>query len=169
MSEVRSRRPQRAGSIRWAGNQSSQGQVPRVARLICPNALLAGRQHAPVGGGSCSKAWPRCSRCISVYDFKQSVDDGATVPLFYENRIPELQLTNEQLNENIYRAIEEAELDDEQQRKLERVLGKQYHLITREKRLDKIAADIVRHFTGRGFKPASGSLGDALARADACK
>jgi len=80
------------------------------------------------------------------------VDDGATVPLFYENRIPELQLTNEQLNEDIYRVIEDAERNDEQQRKLERVLGKQYHLITCEERLDKIAADIVRHFTGRGFK-----------------
>ena len=32
---------------------------------------------------------------VSIYNFKQSVDDGATVPLFYENRIPELQLTNE--------------------------------------------------------------------------
>jgi len=74
------------------------------------------------------------------------------VPLFYENRIPELQLTNDQLNDDIYRVIEDAELDEEQQRKLERALGKQYHLITREERLDKIAADIVRHFTGRGFK-----------------
>jgi type I restriction enzyme R subunit len=89
---------------------------------------------------------------VSVYDFKQSVDDGATVPLFYENRIPELQLTNEQLNEDIYEVVEEADLDEEQQRKLERALGKQYHLITRDERLDKIAQDIVQHFTGRGFK-----------------
>jgi type I restriction enzyme R subunit len=28
---------------------------------------------------------------VSVYDFRQSVEDGATVPLYYENRIPELQ------------------------------------------------------------------------------
>ena len=80
------------------------------------------------------------------------MDDGATVPLFYENRIPELQLTNEQLNDDIYKVVEEAELDEEQQRKLERALGQQYHLITRDEKLDKIAADIVQHFTGRGFK-----------------
>jgi type I restriction enzyme, R subunit len=89
---------------------------------------------------------------VSIYDFKQSVDDGATVPLFYENRIPELQLTNEQLNDDIYKVIEDAVLDDEQERKLERVLGRQYHLITRDDRLDKVAADIVRHFVGRGFR-----------------
>ena len=89
---------------------------------------------------------------VSIYDFKQSVDDGATVPLFYENRIPELQLTNDQLNDDIYRVIEDAVLDEEQERKLERVLGRQYHLITRDDRLDKVAADIVRHFAGRGFR-----------------
>ena len=89
---------------------------------------------------------------VSIYDFKQSVDDKATVPLFYENRIPELQLTNEQLNEDIYRVIEEAVLDEEQEKKLDRVLSRQYHLITREERLEKIADDIVRHFLGRGFR-----------------
>ena len=31
---------------------------------------------------------------VSIYDFQQSVEDGATVPLFYENRTPELQLVN---------------------------------------------------------------------------
>jgi type I restriction enzyme, R subunit len=30
---------------------------------------------------------------VSIYNFAQSVDDNATVPLYYENRIPELQLT----------------------------------------------------------------------------
>ncbi len=30
---------------------------------------------------------------VSVYNFRESVEDGATVPLFYENRTPELQIT----------------------------------------------------------------------------
>lgn len=38
---------------------------------------------------------------VSIYNFKQSVDDGATVPLYYENRIPELQLKNEDLFSNL--------------------------------------------------------------------
>ncbi|KXK55789.1 MAG: HsdR family type I site-specific deoxyribonuclease [Chlorobi bacterium OLB7] len=88
---------------------------------------------------------------VSIYDFQQSVQDGATVPLYYQNRTPELQLTNPNLNEDVYRVIEEAGLDAEQEAKLERVLGKQYHLITRDDRLQAIASDIVRHFLGRGF------------------
>jgi type I restriction enzyme R subunit len=89
---------------------------------------------------------------VSIYDFKESVDDGATVPLYYENRIPELQLTNEDLNEDMERLLEEAELDEEQEKKLEREFARQYHLITREDRLETVAEDIVEHFLGRGFR-----------------
>jgi type I restriction enzyme R subunit len=88
---------------------------------------------------------------VSIYDFQQSIEDGATVPLFYENRTPELQLINPDLNEDIYRLIEDAELDPEQEAKLERELSRQYHLITRDDRLETVAQDIVRHFLGRGF------------------
>lgn len=88
---------------------------------------------------------------VSIYDFQQSIEDGATVPLFYENRTPELQLVNPDLNEDIYRLIEDADLDAEQEAKLEKVLGRQYHLITRDDRLETVAHDIVRHFLGRGF------------------
>lgn len=88
---------------------------------------------------------------VSIYDFQQSIEDGATVPLFYENRTPELQLVNPDLNDDIYDLIEGAGLDAEQEAKLDKVLGRQYHLITRDDRLETVAQDIVRHFLGRGF------------------
>ena len=89
---------------------------------------------------------------VSIYDFQQSIEDGATVPLYYENRTPELQLVNPDLNDDIYRLIEDADLDDDQEAKLAKVLGRQYHLITRDDRLETVARDIVRHFLGRGFQ-----------------
>jgi type I restriction enzyme R subunit len=89
---------------------------------------------------------------VSIYDFKQSVEDGATVPLFYENRTPELQITNPELNEEIYQTIEDAGLDADQEEKLRRVLGQRYHLITRDDRLDTVAKDIVHHFLNRGYQ-----------------
>ena len=76
---------------------------------------------------------------VSIYDFQQSVEDGATVPLFYENRTPELRLENPNLNDDIYRLIEAAELDEEQEKRLERELGRQYQLITRDDRLETVA------------------------------
>ncbi|MFC2019309.1 type I restriction endonuclease subunit R [Chloroflexota bacterium] len=92
---------------------------------------------------------------VSIYNFKQSVDDKATVPLYYENRIPELQLTNKDLNDDIYEIIAEAELDENQEKKLEREFSHQYHLITRDDRLETIAQDVVKHFFGRGFQGKS--------------
>ena len=89
---------------------------------------------------------------VSIYDFQQSVEDGATVPLFYENRTPELHLDNPDLNDDIYELIENADLSDEAEKKLERELGRQYHLITRDDRLDTVAQDIVKHFFGRGLQ-----------------
>ena len=87
---------------------------------------------------------------VSIYNFQQSVEDRATVPLFYENRIPELQLTNEGLNEDMEDLLEAAELDEVQEKKLEREFAREYQLITREDRLERIARDIVEHFMGRG-------------------
>ncbi len=89
---------------------------------------------------------------VSIYDFQQSVEDGATVPLFYENRTPELQLVNPDLNDQLYDLIEEAELNPDQEAKLERDLNRQYHIITRDDRLETVAKDIVNHFLGRGFQ-----------------
>lgn len=95
---------------------------------------------------------------VSIYNFKQSVDDGATVPLYYENRIPELQLKDERaFKEGMDRLLEEAELDEDQEKKLEREFSREYHLITRDDRLEKIAEDIVEHFTERG-QPGKGMV-----------
>ncbi len=88
---------------------------------------------------------------VSIYDFQQAVEDGATVPLHYDNRTPELKLINPNLNDELYALIDAADLDPEQEMRLQKRLGSQYDLLTREDRLDNVAADIVRHFLGRGF------------------
>jgi len=52
----------------------------------------------------------------------------------------------------MYEIIEQAELDENQEQKLQREFAHQYHLITRDDRLETIAEDIVKHFTGRGYQ-----------------
>jgi type I restriction enzyme R subunit len=120
-------------------------------RTALPHAAFLAFTGTPLIAGE-AKTRKVFGDYISVYDFKQSVDDHATVPLYYENRIPELQLVNENLNEDMERLLEEAELDEEQEKKLEREFAREYHLITRDDRLDDVAQDLVTHFTGRGFQ-----------------
>ena len=91
---------------------------------------------------------------VSRYDFKRSVDDGATVPLFYENRGESLGLDNPIINEQI-RAIIDAESDDwdaDQTSKIEQLFAREYPILTAKKRLDAIAKDAVWHFCNRGYK-----------------
>jgi type I restriction enzyme, R subunit len=115
-----------------------------------PNALFIAFTGTPLIAGE-ERTKDIFGEYVSIYDFQQSVEDGATVPLFYENRTPELQLVNPDLNDDIYNLVEAAELDSEQETKLERELSRQYHILTRDERLETIARDIVSNFLGRGF------------------
>ena len=85
---------------------------------------------------------------ISVYDFKRAVEDGATVPLYYENRGDKIaDLHNPEITDRILDAIERADLDVDQQEKLEREFAKEIHLLTAQQRLESIAQDFVRHYS----------------------
>ena len=85
---------------------------------------------------------------VSVYDFKRAVDDGATVPLYYENRGEKIaDLHNPKITEQILEAIENADLDVDQQDKLEAEFAKEIHLLTAEPRLKSIARDFVNHYS----------------------
>lgn len=85
---------------------------------------------------------------VSVYDFKRAVEDGATVPLYYENRGEKIaDLRNPEITEEILDAIERADLDVDQQERLEAEFAKEIHLLTAEPRLRSIARDFARHYS----------------------
>ena len=85
---------------------------------------------------------------VSVYDFRRAVEDGATVPLYYENRGEKiLDLHNPEITDKILDAIENADMDEAQQEKLEAEFSKEIHLLIAEPRLKSIARDFVRHYS----------------------
>lgn len=88
---------------------------------------------------------------VSEYNFSQSMDDGATVPLFYKKRVPEVLNQNEDLSDEFYEILEDENLEEKQQEKLERRFATELHLIKRDDRLETIARDLVYHFPRRGY------------------
>ena len=88
---------------------------------------------------------------VSEYNFAQSVEDGATVPLFYSRRVPEVGLTNNFLDDDVVDIIEDENLNEEEIEKLENSSSRIIEVLKRDERLDKIAADIAHHFPRRGF------------------
>ncbi len=88
---------------------------------------------------------------VSEYGFQQSVDDGATLPLFYEKRVPQVLMQNEVLNDELAEICEDENLDDAQRAKLENRFAQEIEVIKRDDRLETIARDIVAHFPERGY------------------
>ncbi|NLS80001.1 MAG: type I restriction endonuclease subunit R [Chloroflexi bacterium] len=124
-------------------------------RTALPNAAFIGFTGTPLMVGE-ERTRQVFGEYVSVYNFSRSIEDKATLPLYYENRIPELQLANEQLGDELEEVLEAAELDDAQEQRLEREFAREYHLITREDRLERIARDIVQHYMHRDFDSAAG-------------
>jgi type I restriction enzyme R subunit len=119
-------------------------------RNALPNASFLGFTGTPLIAGE-ERTREVFGEYVSVYNFADSTADHATVPLYYENRIPQLQIDNPTFGDDLMAIVEEADLDDAQERQLARALGQQYELITRDDRLEAVAKDIVEHFLGRGF------------------
>ena len=129
-------------------HRTQAGRLARNMRLALPNAAFIGFTGTPL-----FKHDELTKRVfgdyVSRYDFKRSEEDGATVKLVYENRGEKLGVARKDLNDLIAEKIEEAELDPDQEALLEKLLGKNYEVITADERLDKIAIDFVEHCATR--------------------
>ena len=87
---------------------------------------------------------------ISIYDIQRSVEDGATVPIYYESRLAKLAL-EESERPNIDPEFEEATEGEEVERreKLKTKWAQLEAVVGAEKRVKQIAKDIVVHFEQR--------------------
>jgi type I restriction enzyme R subunit len=119
-------------------------------RRALPNAAFMGFTGTPLMEGE-ELTRQQFGEYVSIYNFRDAIEDGATVPLYYENRIPELQLINDDFPDELAALLEEAELDEDAEGQLARRFGREYTLLTRPERLRTVARDLVRHFVGRGF------------------
>jgi type I restriction enzyme R subunit len=119
-------------------------------RRALPNASFMGFTGTPLIVGE-ELTRQQFGDYVSTYNFRDAIEDGATVPLYYENRIPELQLINANFADDLADLLEAAELDEKAEGQLARRFGQQYTLLTRPERLRRVAKDLVVHFVGRGF------------------
>jgi len=135
-------------------DEAHRTQYDRMAanmRISLPSASFIGFTGTPLMAGGEEKTREAFGDYISTYNFAQSVEDGATVPLFYENRVPKLENVNPDIQKDLERVMNFYDLEPEEEEKLEQEFSTFYHLITREDRLNKVAEDIVTHFTARGY------------------
>lgn len=133
-------------------HRTQYGTFAANMRQALPNASFIAFTGTPlIVGQDAEQTKAVFGDYVSRYDFQRSVEDNATVKLYYENRIPDLELVNEDMNIEIADVLDDANLSDNQEDELERRFSHEYQIITRDDRLERVARDIVEHFMVRGF------------------
>ena len=88
---------------------------------------------------------------VSIYDIRDAVDDGATVPIYYESRLAKLDI-NRELIEELSQQVDEVVEDEEDTSARERTKGEWSRLeklVGSTPRLQQVAEDLVTHFETR--------------------
>lgn len=88
---------------------------------------------------------------VSVYDIQDAVDDGATVPIYYESRLAKLDINHAQI-EQLSNQVEEI-FEDEERIALREAAKTKWaaleKLVGAKPRIQQVAADLVKHFEAR--------------------
>ncbi|QOW43343.1 type I restriction endonuclease subunit R [Acinetobacter indicus] len=88
---------------------------------------------------------------VSIYDIQDAVDDGATVPIYYESRLAKLDINQaeiEELSDQVDEVVEDEE-DVGNREKTKSEWSRLEKLLGATPRLKQIAADLVAHFEAR--------------------
>ncbi len=130
-------------------HRSQYAKLAGSARKSLPNASFIGITATPVSLES------RDTRLvfggyIDIYPMSRSVEDGATVPIYYEGRLVPLHLTNYFIDEEFDNLTQE--VDFEMKESLKRKFVRLEQAVGTPDRLKKIAEDIVSHFNNRGLE-----------------
>jgi len=88
---------------------------------------------------------------ISIYDIQRAVEDGATVPIYYESRLAKIELDDAEkprLDEE-FEEITETEEDEARKQRLRSKWASLEALVGAERRIRLVAEDLVDHFEQR--------------------
>lgn len=119
-------------------------------RTGLPNAQYIAFTGTPLfGSRELTNKW--FGKTVSEYNFKQSIEDEATVPLFYHKRVPQVLLQNDDIDNDLAEIVSDENLSAENQDKLEREFAQEMSVLKADDRLEIIAKDIVYHFPRRGY------------------
>ena len=116
-------------------------------RIAIPNAQYIAFTGTPLLRNELTKDW--FGPYVSEYNFAQSIEDGATVPLFYKKSVPRVEQVNEDLVGEAAEILEDEHLSPEQQQKLDQEYSTLFQIVKREDRLKEIAKHIVQHYPYR--------------------
>ena len=112
-------------------------------RQALPNACFLGFTGTPIDKKSRSTLRTFGSY-IDTYTIEQSVQDGATVPIFYESRLPELQIAGQTVDQLFDRMF--ADRSDEERAAIKRRYATEQAIAGAPRRIEAICLNLIEHF-----------------------
>ena len=152
-------RSQYGNKARLVDEKDAQGQVigqryvygySKYMRDALPNAAFIGFTGTPIEQND-KDTRGVFGDYVSIYDIQDAVDDGATVPIYYESRLAKLDINQkdiEKLNEQVEEEIGEDE-ETATREKIKSQWSALEKLVGAEPRIKEVAQDLVTHFTTR--------------------
>lgn len=130
-------------------DESHRSQYKGLAmnmRKAMPNATFIGFTGTPIEKEKRSTTG-KFGAYIDKYTIEQAVEDGATVAIFYESRLPNLHVKGDSLDELFARSFHE--YDEDTREKIKQKYVNDELLLTSPDRMREIALDIVRHYESK--------------------
>ncbi|MEH6957250.1 type I restriction endonuclease subunit R [Neobacillus drentensis] len=127
-------------------DESHRSQYKGLAmnmRKALPNATFIGFTGTPIDKEKRSTTG-KFGSYIDKYTIEQAVEDGATVPIYYESRLPKVHMKGDSLDELFDRAF--FDYDEDTREKIKQKHVNEALILTAPERMDEIALDIARHF-----------------------
>ncbi|MBI2514939.1 type I restriction endonuclease subunit R [Candidatus Wolfebacteria bacterium] len=130
-------------------HRSQYAKFAGNVRVALPNASFMGITGTPI---SLQNRETRLvfGNHISEYKINQAVEDGATVPIYYEGRLVPLHLANQFIDEEFEDLTGEIEFEAKEVYK--RKWARLEQAVSAKDRLEQVAKDIVSHFNNRGLE-----------------
>jgi type I restriction enzyme R subunit len=134
-------------------HRTQYGGLAANLRKALPNACFFGFTGTPIDKKDRSTL-QTFGGYIDTYTIEQAVADGATVPIFYESRLPELRIIGNTLDAIFDRVF--ADRSDEEREAIKKKYANESSIAGAPKRIEAICLDLIDHFTKfiqpNGFK-----------------
>jgi type I restriction enzyme R subunit len=125
-------------------HRTQYGSLAANMRKALPNAAFFGFTGTPIDKKDRSTL-QTFGPYIDTYTIEQSVKDGATVPIFYESRLPELRIIGNSLDALFDRVF--ADRSKEDREAIKKKYANESAIAEAPKRIEAICLDLVDHFT----------------------
>ena len=119
----------------------------RKIRNSLPNASYIGFTGTPISDKD-RDTEEVFGECIDVYDMTQAVEDGATMPVYYESRVIKLQLNDEVLQEidKKYEQLREEGVEEAEIENNKKVMSHMDELLGNDQTIEALVDDVLKHY-----------------------